>query len=66
MYSFDFHEIEQLQHHGNWDALTDRMIEAGNSLKNGGADFIVICTNTMHLMAQDIEKATGLKSASYS
>ena len=61
MYSFDFYEIEQLQHHGDWDALTDRMIEAGNNLKHGGADFIVICTNTMHLMAQDIEDATGLE-----
>ncbi|KOA21313.1 aspartate racemase [Clostridium homopropionicum DSM 5847] len=61
MYSVDFHEIEVLQHQDKWEELTVMMIDAGEKLKSGGADFIVICTNTMHKMAEDIEKAVGLK-----
>lgn len=61
MYSVDFHEIEVLQHQDKWKELTEIMIDAGDKLKSGGADFIVICTNTMHKMAEDIEKAVGLK-----
>lgn len=51
MFSFDFAEIEALQMAGQWDAATQRMIEAGQQLERGGADFIIICTNTMHKMA---------------
>jgi aspartate racemase len=61
MYSVDFHEIEVLQHQNRWDELTETMVNAGIRLKDGGADFIVICTNTMHKMADDIEKRVGLK-----
>lgn len=61
MYSFDFHEVETLQHKGEWDKLTQLMIHESQNLKKAGADFIVIATNTMHLMAPDIENATGLK-----
>jgi len=61
MYSFDFHEVEELQRHGDWDGLTQVMVDQALNLKNGGAEFIVICTNTMHLMAPAIEKETGLK-----
>lgn len=55
MYSVDFGEIEKLQHNGQWEELTKVMIEAGKSLQNAGADFVVICTNTMHLMAEDVQ-----------
>lgn len=61
MYSVDFQEIEVLQHQDKWEELTAMMIDAGEKLRRGGADFIVICTNTMHKMAEDIEKAVGLK-----
>ena len=61
MYSVDFQEIERLQHQKNWDELTDIMVNCAYKLKKGGADFIVICTNTMHKMADDIEKRVGLK-----
>lgn len=61
MYSFDFQEIERLQNEGNWEELTHQMVFQANNLKVAGADFIVICTNTMHLMAVDIELGTGLK-----
>lgn len=60
MYSVDFAEFEKLQHQGDWDKLTELMIDAGMRLKNGGADFIVICTNTMHKMADAIESQVGI------
>ena len=60
LYSVDFGVIEALQHQNKWDELTKLMIEAAQNLKHGGADFIVICTNTMHKMAPEIETATGL------
>jgi len=56
MYSVDFEEIERLQHQGKWQELTEIMIDAAKKLENGGADFIVICTNTMHKMADEIQK----------
>ena len=48
MYSVDFGEIAHLQHAGNWDKLAEMMIDAAQRLERGGADFIVLCTNTMH------------------
>jgi aspartate racemase len=55
MYSFDFQEVEELQSAGKWDELTDIMVNWAIKLKEAGADFIVICANTMHLMAPAIE-----------
>jgi aspartate racemase len=60
MWSFDFAEIEALQSTGNWDRATRRMIDAARSLEQGGADCIVICTNTMHRMAPQVQKAVDL------
>lgn len=60
MYSFDFAEIEALQHAGEWDTLTQVMIAAVRRLEQGGADCLVICTNTMHRMADEIQAATPL------
>jgi aspartate racemase len=60
MYSVDFGPVKDMQFAGDWDKLTDMMVEAGMRLKEGGAGQITICTNTMHLMAADVEKATGL------
>lgn len=60
MYSVDFAEIEALQHAGKWDEATQAMIEAARHLEVGGADFIVICTNTMHKMADEVEVAIGI------
>lgn len=61
MYSVDFNEIAELQHENKWEELTNKMVEIGLDLKKAGAEFIVICTNTMHMMADDIESKTGLK-----
>jgi len=56
MYSVDFQEIEELQHQGRWEDATRIMIDAAQRVEKGGADFVVICTNTMHLMAEDVKK----------
>jgi aspartate racemase len=60
MWSFDFGEIEALQHAGRWDKATAEMIAAAQRLERGGADFVVICTNTMHRMADEVQAAIGL------
>jgi aspartate racemase len=55
MFSFDFAEIEELQHAGNWEEATRRMVRAAQMLEQGGAEFVLICTNTMHKMAKDVQ-----------
>ncbi|MCC6615086.1 MAG: aspartate/glutamate racemase family protein [Anaerolineae bacterium] len=60
MYSVDFAEIEVLQSEGRWDEATSMMIDAARRLERGGADLIVICTNTMHKMADDVQAAVGI------
>ncbi len=60
MYSVDFAVFDDLQHRGDWDTLTALMVDAGQRLKRGGADFLVICTNTMHKMADAVERQAGL------
>lgn len=60
MYSVDFGPIRKLQHDGDWEKLIEIMVEAAQRLKDGGADLICICTNTMHKMAPDIEKRINL------
>lgn len=57
IYSFDFGEIEALQHRGDWRAATALMIDAARRLERGGADFLVICSNTMHRMADEVAAA---------
>ncbi|QOR65943.1 aspartate/glutamate racemase family protein [Cytobacillus suaedae] len=57
IYSFDFEEIAALQRQGEWQKATEKMIEAATCLENGGAELIVICTNTMHLMAEEVKNA---------
>lgn len=60
MWSMDFAEIERLQHAGDWAALTALMVAAARHLEAGGADFIVICTNTMHRMAEEVAAAVAI------
>jgi aspartate racemase len=63
MYSIEFGEFskqERLAAAGNWDPLNGTMIDAALRLKNGGADFIVIASNTMNSRADDIEEKVGL------
>lgn len=60
MYSVDFEEIKKLQHEGNWEEATNIMIEIAKKLEVSGADCIVICTNTMHKMAKEVEAAISI------
>ncbi len=60
LYSVNFHEIERLQHAGDWDGAGQAMAAAARALHAGGADFLVLCTNTMHCVADAITSATPL------
>jgi aspartate racemase len=60
MLSVDFGEIERLQHQGDWDELTEQMKDAAIRLERGGADFILMCTNTMHRMANAVSAAVKI------
>ncbi len=55
MYSADFEDIANLQHQDKWEELTKLMIDFAQTLERAGADLIVICTNTMHKMAEEIQ-----------
>jgi aspartate racemase len=57
LWSFDFSEIEALQHRGDWEGLGARMIDAARRLEAGGAQMLLICTNTMHRMAAAVQSA---------
>ena len=60
LYSLDFEEIERAQREDNWDNAAHILAEAGMALKQAGADFLVICTNTMHAVADLVAERTGL------
>ncbi|MCP4325596.1 MAG: aspartate/glutamate racemase family protein [Alteromonadales bacterium] len=60
MYSVDFYAIEKLQHAGDWQGTTKILCEAAKNVQNAGADFLLICTNTMHKVAPEIEKAIDI------
>jgi len=60
MYSVDFEEIEKLQRQGKWDETADILSNAAMSVKAGGADFLLICTNTMHKVAQEISNKISI------
>ncbi|WP_313413055.1 aspartate/glutamate racemase family protein [Stenotrophomonas sp.] len=55
LWSVDFAGIKQLQHDGDWAALGDHMVDAARRLQAGGAELLVVCTNTMHTLAGRIE-----------
>lgn len=57
IYSVDFAEIEALQHRGEWDAAGALLAGAAARLQQGGAEALVICTNTMHTVAPQVEAA---------
>jgi aspartate racemase len=60
MFSVDFDEVEKLQHLGKWDEATEIMLDAAKRLERGGADFIIICTNTMHKMADEVQSGIDI------
>jgi len=60
LYSVDFSEIEKLQHLGDWQGTADILIKAAKAVEQGGADFLMICTNTMHKVAPEIQAAINI------
>jgi aspartate racemase len=60
MLSVDFAEIEELQRAGDWDEAGRRLIDASRRLERGGADFVLLCTNTMHRVAPELEQALAV------
>ena len=60
MYSVDFQEIETLQHEDRWDEAAGHLVDAAKRVEAGGADFLLLCTNTMHKVADEIINAVKI------
>ncbi len=60
MHSVDFAPIEAMQNAGDWDAAAEILSQAAKSLEAGGAEFFLICTNTMHKIAAVVEKSVDI------
>jgi aspartate racemase len=60
MVSVDFHEIETLQHEDDWAGCARILADKSRRIEAAGADFLMICTNTMHSVAPEIEEAIGI------
>ena len=60
MVSVDFGEIEALQKSGRWDEAANLMVQAARQVERGGADFLIICTNTMHRMAEEVSQSISI------
>jgi len=61
LYTLNFEEIEKLQYEGNWDEASKLLEEGAISLKKAGADFILICTNTMHKLLPKIKSRVDIE-----
>ncbi len=60
MCSVDFAEVETFRHKGRWDKVTHLLVDAAGRVENGGADFLLLCTNTMHKLADDVQEQIGI------
>lgn len=60
LYSVDFDEIERCQMSGEWEKSGEILADAARRLQKGGADFLVLCTNTMHKVAHAIQSAVHI------
>jgi aspartate racemase len=60
LYSVDFEPIERMQHEGDWRGAARVLAEAASRVEAAGADFLVLCTNTMHKVAPEIERAVNI------
>ncbi|AFU98480.1 aspartate/glutamate racemase family protein [Simiduia agarivorans] len=58
--SVDFADIERMQHAGDWRGTAEILIQAARAVETAGADFLMICTNTMHKVAPDIKSAIDI------
>lgn len=60
LYSVDFAEIEEWQRHGEWNKAAEALVGAAQGLEEAGADFVLICTNTMHKLADVVQSRIGI------
>ena len=60
LYSLDFAEVELAQREARWDDATDILVEAGTALKEAGANFLIICANTIHKIADAVAERSKL------
>jgi len=60
LYSIDFEPMEKQQKSGDWAATADTLIDAAKRVESAGADFLLICTNTMHRVADDVAAAVSI------
>jgi aspartate racemase len=60
MYSVDFEVVEKMQSTGDWDGAANLLIDAAKNIQAAGADFLLICTNTMHKVAPQVEAAIDI------
>jgi aspartate racemase len=60
MYSFDYAELEVMLEQNAWELIVERLIFEGLKLKQAGAQLLVLCANTMHLVADEVERGVGL------
>ncbi len=60
MVSVDFQPIEELQHRGEWDAMADILAKEARHIEAAGADMLLICTNTMHKVAPEVQAAIDI------
>ena len=60
VYSVDFADIEVLQREDRWEEAAELLIEAARRVERGGADFLLLCTNTMHKLADDVERSLAI------
>jgi len=60
LYSLDFEEIERAQRESRWDDAASILAKAGTALKQAGTDFLLICTNTMHKVADTVGESAGI------
>jgi aspartate racemase len=60
LFNLAFDDIQKAQHEGRWDDTASILVDAGNALKRAGAYFLVVCTNTIHKVADDVEQRVDL------
>jgi aspartate racemase len=60
LYSVDFAEVEELQRQGQWPEAAQLLVDAAQSVEKAGADFVLICTNTMHKLADTVQAGIGI------
>ncbi len=60
LYSVEFHELERLQHAGKWNEACEILVHAASALRSAGTDFLVICSNTMHKVADELQRRVDL------